>query len=641
MTDIKKGMINYMSKIKVKKDGNYLNIKRIRTRKSEKDEEIIDINELLPSGKKISVIQITNNKYKNKIFMLEKITDTEWLCVYSKENKIHIKVNTLDIIYKTLIDVLYKVIRVSLGRKYVKVSFFTYIVNPYDLEIKNSKFSIDSKNEKEINLLQKKQKISKMDLLRKKYFYNIKLKISDLLDSDEAINNYLSVVLNINDIPVNYKLGIRIKKLKRSKYYNLPIKSKYTSDFAVHIRRTIAGNLILVKRPVEYPEQTLKFRILESKLVSFCMYHIGKILAKHQRKNVNLFYEKFASKSEEGVFNLFKKCKAESKKSKNYFVIDKNSEDYAKIKNEKNVVKKYSFKYYWLIYKANYFIASEAPSHLNILRSNNKYFRKATYDKKLIFLQHGIIYMKNLGLNSSFKKGKEGESILFLASSEKERDVIVDMLDYSEEEIMKTGLLMYDEIKYKHINEESKDIVTVMLTWKPYEESLFDFKESSYYKYTIDLYNMLKEKIDTNNIRIIPHPKAKAMLMQTDLKDLLWDGKISEVLEETKLLITDYSSICYNAFYQGAGVIFYQPDLEKYEEENGKLIPNDDEYIGYRVLNNNDLEKVLDKIIENKKIKLSEARTKEQEKIYETINEFHDGKNTERVLKKLKEEKII
>ena len=88
-------------------------------------------------------------------------------------------------------------------------------------------------------------------------------------------------------------------------------------------------------------------------------------------------------------------------------------------------------------------------------------------------------------------------------------------------------------------------------------------------------------------------------------------------------------------------MIFYQPDLKKYEEENGKLIPNDDEYIGYRVLNNNDLEKVLDKIIENKKIKLSEARTKEQEKIYETINEFHDGKNTERVLKKLKEEKII
>ena len=361
---------------------------------------------------------------------------------------------------------------------------------------------------------------------------------------------------------------------------------------------------------------------------------------KDREYNIKLF-QRALSNMTTYLRACYKKCKAESKKSKNYFVIDKNSEDYAKIKNEKNVVKKYSFKYYWLIYKANYFIASEAPSHLNILRSNNKYFRKATYDKKLIFLQHGIIYMKNLGLNSSFKKGKEGESILFLASSEKERDVIVDMLDYSEEEIMKTGLLMYDAIKYKHINEESKDIVTVMLTWKPYEESLFDFKESSYYKYTIDLYNMLKEKIDTKNIRIIPHPKAKAMLMQTDLKDLLWDGKISEVLEETKLLITDYSSICYNAFYQGAGVIFYQPDLEKYEEENGKLIPNDDEYIGYRVLNNNDLEKVLDKIIENKKIKLSEARTKEQEKIYETINEFHDGKNTERVLKKLKEEKII
>lgn len=630
-----------MSEIKINRDENYIYIQKERTRKTENDTEKLDLN-FVRAEKKLKLnIKATNKDYYNKIIFLDKISEEEYICVYSEENILYVTIDTIEEIYKELVKVLYKVIKVSLTRKYVKVLFFAYIVNPYKLKIDKITFNIDSKNEKELKLIQRKRKLSKVQLLKSGQLYNVKIKLADLLNSDEAINNYFSTNLKINDVIVPYKMAMKAKKHKKSVYYNLPIKSKYTKNSAVHIRRTIFGNLILVKRPMEYPEQTLKFRILESKLVSLFMYHIGKILAKHQRKNVNLFYEKFASKSEEGVFELFKKCKSESKKSKNYFVIDKNSEDYEKIKNEKNVVKKYSFKYYWLIYKANYFIASEAPSHLNILRSNNKYFRKATYDKKLIFLQHGIIYMKNLGLNSSFKKGKEGESILFLASSEKERDVIVDMLDYSEEEIMKTGLLMYDAIKYKHINEESKDIVTVMLTWKPYEESLFDFKESSYYKYTIDLYNMLKEKIDTKNIRIIPHPKAKAMLMQTDLKDLLWDGKISEVLEETKLLITDYSSICYNAFYQGAGVIFYQPDLKKYEEENGKLIPNDDEYIGYRVLNNNDLEKVLDKIIENKKIKLSEARTKEQEKIYETINEFHDGKNTERVLKKLKEEKII
>lgn len=51
---------------------------------------------------------------------------------------------------------------------------------------------------------------------------------------------------------------------------------------------------------------------------------------------------------------------------------------------------------------------------------------------------------------------------------------------------------------------------------------------------------------------------------------------LSISIKKAKLLITDYSSIAYNSFYQGTGVIFYQPDLRLYERENGKLIPNDD-----------------------------------------------------------------
>ena len=431
-----------------------------------------------------------------------------------------------------------------------------------------------------------------------------------------------------------------MKRKKAKKYYNLPMKSKYIKDYAIHIRRTIAGNLVVVKRLIEPIESTFKFKFLESQLVSYLMYELGKLGTKIRKKKINIFYEKFASKSEEGVYDLYEKCKA-SKKTKNYFVIDKNSQDYKNIKNDKNVIVKFSFKYYWLIYNTSWFIASEAPSHLNILRSNNKYFRKATYDKEFVFLQHGIIYMKNLGINSSFEKGKEGESKYMIISSEKERDIVVDMLKYDEEQLLKTGLGMYSKIKYNHINEKSDDIVTIMLTWKPYEEQLYSFEESTYYKNTVEIYNMLKKYIDKNKIVIIPHPKVFELLTSTDIKECVWQGKISEILEKTKMLITDYSSVCYNSFYQGGGVVFYQPDLEVYETYNGKLVPNDDEYIGKRAFNIKELEEITRQTIENGKINLGKIRNSKFEENYKTINEFTDGKNIDRIFNKLKRLEIL
>ena len=76
---------------------------------------------------------------------------------------------------------------------------------------------------------------------------------------------------------------------------------------------------------------------------------------------------------------------------------------------------------------------------------------------------------------------------------------------------------------------------------------------------------------DKEKIILIPHPKVYDLLIQTDMKDSLWTNPISQALEKTKLLITDYSSVCYNAFYQGAGVIYFQPDLVLYEKEKKSI----------------------------------------------------------------------
>ena len=137
------------------------------------------------------------------------------------------------------------------------------------------------------------------------------------------------------------------------------------------------------------------------------------------------------------------------------------------------------------------------------------------------------------------------------------------------------------------------------------------------------------------------HPKAFDLIKNTDLKDSLWNKPISQALAKTKLLITDYSSVCYNAFYQGAAIVFFQPDLEKFETDNGKLVPDDNEYIGKRVYKLEQLEEIIKQTIKNRRIDLDVVRTEEYKKKYKAINEFSDGKNIDRIYEELMKLEII
>lgn len=640
-----------MSKIEVTLKDGILTIEKKTSRQDKRNIEPIQID-ILEYGKEYdSKLRVTNPEEKDKVFYLQRVDtvtkniseeeeletskdENNVIIVYSQNNKIKYSYCSENKAYKKIVKLRFRVLKVSLNKKKLKIKVLAYIINKYGRDIKQTKFYIDEILNKECKIKQYKNQISKLKMLEDRNVYTFTFNIKDILEDESIINGAVRFGINIDGNEIDYKIAKFDKNIKEKKYYNLPMKAIYIKDFAIHIRRTIAGNLVLVKRKIDPIEHTTRFKILESNMVSCIMYHLGKLLTKFRRKKINLFYEKFAAKAEEGVYDLCKLCQ-KSKKTKNYFIIDKDSEYYKELKKDKNVVKKYSFKFYWLFYNTNYFIASEAPSHLNVLRSNNKYFRKATYDKKFVFLQHGIIYMKNLGLNSTFIKGKEGESQYMVVSSQKEKDVVVDMLNYEENQILKTGLGMYSKIQYNHINQESEDFVTIMLTWKTYEEQLYNFEESSYYKNVIEIYEMLKKYIDKDKIIIIGHPKANELLINTDLNKSLWKAPISKALEKTKLLITDYSSVCYNSFYQGAGVVFYQDDLEKYEMENGHLIPNDDEYIGKRTFNINELEDIVKDTIKENKIDLSKVRTKEHEDNYKTINEFTDGKNIDRIYEEL------
>ena len=385
---------------------NKIIIRKILSDKTESHVEEIEL-ELLEYGiDYISTIKLDNKENCDKIFLLQEIdkngayikqNDTnskldngnnDVVIIYSNDNEIRYSYCSKQKAYKKILKFKHKVLKISLNKKRLKITLLAYIINKYGLKIESAKLYVDQVLGQNCKIKEKSNSMNKLEMLKDKEIYStFSFNMDDILQDTSEINGSIRMAIEVEGQTVEYRIGKKNNNIKNKRHYYSPIKSKFIKDFAVHIRRTLNGNLVLVKRLKEPIENTSLFKFMESKFVSNILYGVSKILLKIRKKKINLYYEKFSSKAEEGTYDLFLLIRDKNNNSKNYFVIDQNSEDYLKIKHEKNIVKKYSLKYYWLVFNSSNFISTEAPIHLNILRSNNKALRKIICDKKFIFLQ--------------------------------------------------------------------------------------------------------------------------------------------------------------------------------------------------------------------------------------------------------------
>ncbi len=433
--------------------------------------------------------------------------------------------------------------------------------------------------------------------------------------------------LKAKNLPRNYKLNY-------APFFKLEIEGKQIA----FIRKTGFGTLILSKRDKEDIEYSLLFRILESKVCQYIFRYSAAVYSRLINKKISLFFEKEAKQSEEGVFEL---CSLANKNgnSKNYYIID----DPKKIVEQSKsfIVKKYSLKYYFLFYASKNLISSEAPTHFNILKSSNQLLKSFVAHKKFVFLQHGIIYLKSMK-SSAFCYKKEAFPDYITVSSDKEKLAVKKMLGIEDERILQTGIPAYDLLKPRHLLEREQKNILIMFTWRPYDENCADIKDSHVAQDLSLVIKILKELTSECSITICAHPKVRDVFNDQIQGLSFYEGKISDVLASSNLVITDYSSIAYNSFYQGAGVVFYQPDLPLYESTVGELIPSDDEYIGYRAFDAKSLKQTLSKgFTAEGLIDINYFRTQEFENRYKQINEFCDGKNNERIYRQLVKQNIL
>jgi len=468
-----------------------------------------------------------------------------------------------------------------------------------------------------------------------------------------ATNTRIVVSISLGTTVLTKRLTYRADRhAGNTRLYYLPfsVRKNYQTGFCRHLRRSASGVIVIMQRNLKPLEKTPGFRFIESWPIGALLYCAGSIARAVSPHKTLLFYEKFASKAEEGTYELFTMARAlqdaagkhtGGKNSALAFIIDQQSRDYERIKGS-GVVPKFSFRYYWLIYRASAFVGTEAPSHLHFLHSSNRWLKHCFCARPFVFLQHGILFLKPLEKTSAFVRGRDAAADYVIASSEKERTVLMRDLHYNKEQILVTGLGLFSHLNYRHINENSSDIITIMLTWKPYDDSLA-FSQSTNYTILQQILQVVRRHVPNEQIRLMVHPKELYSLdSESELPIPFCTQPIHEILAETKLLITDYSSVCYSSFYQGGSVLFYQPDLELYEKAVGALLPQADEYIGYRNFKIEELEQLLTKAIDqNGHIKRGLLRTKQHEAAYQSINEFNDGQNLHRILHELQRLELL
>ncbi|MBQ3889250.1 MAG: CDP-glycerol glycerophosphotransferase family protein, partial [Clostridia bacterium] len=374
----------------------------------------------------------------------------------------------------------------------------------------------------------------------------------------------------------------------------------------------------------------------------FFAYCLSLLWHPSAKRRPILLYEKNSSKYEESASVVFEKLIDMGYRNA-WFIIHRDSAYMDRIPDrvKDRLVYKYSFRHYLYFFACRTFIGTEALVHAIDLKTFNPFALKKTADKNLnyVFLQHGVMYMVSLDSESRkmFKPKQLNGLYRVVVSSHAEANHFTELGQHDPENLYLCGLPKFDRSTLS----PDADKVVIMPTWRPWEinDARRDFTSTAYYKMMERIYNAVPEDL-RDKVIILPHPlivnelhKISASLSSKIRLDVRYD----DVLRQTAVLITDYSSIAYDAFYRGSRVIFCWEEKDACMAHYGpstKLMLNEDNVFGDVFYNTDELGEAIRRNYTGSQYEPYRER-------YSRLVEFHDGHNTDRLIEFLKEDGIL
>lgn len=302
---------------------------------------------------------------------------------------------------------------------------------------------------------------------------------------------------------------------------------------------------------------------------SLCFRLINKL-----KKRKLLLVTEDGHTARDNGYHFYKYIKTNHPEDYCFYVIDKKSEGYDKVKEYGNIIQYGSLKH-WLYYlSANYNISNHKEGNPNAPLFYVIHVILGLY-KNRVFLQHGItkddaewLYYKNC----KFK--------YFICGAKREYEFISEKFGYPEGNVIYTGFPRFDNLYNNNVNKKQ---ILIMPTWRNWlgriTNSLGEkevFEETSFYKNWNGFLNnkQFTDYIEKNNLKVLfyPHIQMQKFLDKFEIKSknievLTPKTDIQTVLKESALMITDYSSVYMDFAYMEKPVIYFQFDYKEYREK--------------------------------------------------------------------------
>lgn len=383
--------------------------------------------------------------------------------------------------------------------------------------------------------------------------------------------------------------------------YPITISKKYSKIFAIRFIQvekngeitfphiSLQRNLAFTHRE-KTPYDTRMIRFKE--IIAFMLYKVNKPF--WQRKKLWLVFEKFSAMAQDNGYYFFKYCMenlSPEEKSHIYYVMDKSSPDWEKVSCfGKNVIPFMSFKHILYNLVATLYIGSDSKKHLYVWRAKPNLISSSMRRKPIYFLQHGVTALKKV--DGIFGANGSSPMTYFTTTSEFEQKIIVDNFGYTKQQTPVTGFTRWDVLEDKSSPDEK--IILVMPTWRSWleERSVNDFLKSDYF---INYSTLIQDKsidelLKKNKVKMVfyIHPKFREYLTAFNTSseniELVPQGSrpLNELMMKCSMLITDYSSVCWDVYYMGKPVLFYQFDYQMYMDNHDSYIDMENELFGIR-----------------------------------------------------------
>lgn len=381
------------------------------------------------------------------------------------------------------------------------------------------------------------------------------------------------------DLHIHAPVFKTMGKLTTGNKFSYYVNGEYIIQF-VSKQFKVYGNSRInrVKKEVRYAQSLFKDCKNRFHLMKILWMRMRAIVMKTRNavtgREIRIFSDRTIVAGDNGEALFRYVCNMEpSGKNRNYFLIDKNSTDYKRIKKLGSVLNPGSSKYKILFLASDKIISAHADQWVIDAFLDDMKYVKDLYTFQYVFLQHGIIQDDLSSWLRRFNKNIK----LFVTTCPREYESIIDgNYHYGKDRVKMLGLPRYDRL----IDQHQKKIA-IMPTWRknlasnaipgtsirPYST---EFKDSSYCKF----YNRL-----INDSRIIHTMNEKGYVgefyihpaftyQMSDFKgndtivvsDTLAD--YNRVLRESGLLITDYSSTAFDFAYMEKPIIYTQFDRD-------------------------------------------------------------------------------